>query len=74
MSGAELEREGGEAVSEGKASPYPVTIVGRLSVEYSDGVTSGAGEYAIPAGFLQEVIALIAELQTRYPQLWRRDP
>lgn len=56
-------------MSEGKAGPYPVTIVGRLSVEYSDGVTSGAGEYAIPAGFLQDVIALIAELQTRYPQL-----
>lgn len=50
-------------------SPYPVTIVGRLTVEYSDGVTSGAGEYAIPAGFLQKVIALVAELQEKCPQL-----
>ena len=56
-------------MSESAARPYPVTIVGRLSLEYSDGVAGGAGEYAIPAGFLQEVIALVAELQERYPQL-----
>ena len=54
-----------------KAGPFPVTIVGRLSVEYSDGLTSGAGEYAIPADYLQEVITLIGELQERYPQLQR---
>ena len=60
---------GGEHMSEQTARPYPITIVGRLTVEYSDGVTSGAGEYAIPAGFLQEIIALVAELQEKYPQL-----
>lgn len=56
-------------MGDGKAGPYPVTVVGRLSIEYSDGVSCGAGEYAIPADFLQEVIALLGELQTRYPQL-----
>lgn len=63
--------ERGENVREWKPGDYPVTVVGRLSIEYSDGVTCGAGEYAIPADFLQEAIALIAELQTRYPQLQR---
>lgn len=62
-------QRGGEHMSEQPARPYPVTIVGRLSIEYRDGVTSGAGEYAIPAGFLQEVIALVVELQEKYPQL-----
>lgn len=58
-------------MNEGKTGPFPITIVGRLSVEYSNGVTCGAGEYAIPADYLQEVITLIGELQERYPQLQR---
>ena len=32
-----------------------------------DGQTCGAAECAIPADRLQEVIALVAELQERYP-------
>lgn len=56
-------------MSEPVRRPYPVTIVGRLSVEYDDGQSCGAAEHAIPADFLLKVIALVAELQTRYPQL-----
>ena len=56
-------------MSEPVHRPYPVTIVGRLAVDYDDGQTRGAAECAIPADRLQDVIALIAELQARYPQL-----
>ena len=47
--------------------PYPITIVGRLSIEYNDGKISGVGDCAIPEDSLQDVLALIAELQERYP-------
>lgn len=66
---AELEKEGGEIMNEPVRRPYPITIVGRLSYEYHDGEDWGEGEYKIPADFLPEVMALVAELRMKYPQL-----
>ena len=65
----QLDQEGGENMSEPARRPYPVTIVGRLSYEYHDGEDWGEGEHKIPAEFLPEVMALVAELKMKYPHL-----